>query len=352
MNNDIDVNKIDLEQHLAAWAGTDDLRRAAAATVAALAAACRDVAALVAAGPLAGNLAARQHVGAGGDVQTELDLRANDRLVKALESAPVAAIASEEMDAPLPLTPGAPIVVALDPLDGSSNIETNVSIGTIFSLLPTPPGSSGMEPAAFLRAGREQIAAGYVIYGPQTALALTLGAGTDIFTLDPASGLFVRTAAHVTVPPQTREFAINASNYRHWETPVRTWFHDCLAGAEGPRGENFNMRWIASMVAEAHRILVRGGVYLYPGDAREGYRNGRLRLIYEANPIALLMEQAGGRASAGRERILDRVPRLLHERVPLVFGAREEVERIERYQLGLTPKGETSPLFARRGLFV
>ena len=191
-----------------------------------------------------------------------------------------------------------------------------------------------------------------MIYGPQTALALTLGAGTDIFTLDPACGRFVRTAVHVRVPPHAREFAINASNYRHWDMPVRTWFDDCLAGAEGPRGENFNMRWIASMVAEAHRILVRGGVYLYPGDARHGYRNGRLRLLYEANPIAFLIEQAGGCASTGRERILDRMPRLLHERVPVVFGAREEVERIERYHLGQAPKGETSPLFACRGLFV
>jgi fructose-1,6-bisphosphatase I len=341
-----------LDRYLEAWAETDDLRRAAASTLVALAGACRDIAAIVAAGPLAGNLAARQHDGAGGDFQTELDLRANKLLVKALASVPVAAIASEEMDAPLPLNPSAPIMVALDPLDGSSNIETNVSIGTIFSLLPTPPGSSGTEAAAFLRAGREQIAAGYVIYGPQTALALTLGAGTDIFTFDAVRGSFVRTGGRVRVPPQAREFAINASNYRHWEMPIRTWFDDCLAGAEGPRAENFNTRWIASMVAEAHRILVRGGVYLYPGDARQGYRNGRLRLLYEANPIAFLMEQAGGSASTGHERILDRAPRLLHERVPLIFGAREEVERIERYQRGQTPKGETSPLFARRGLFV
>ena len=345
-------DNIGLEQHLKVWAGTDALRQAVASTITTVAAACCDIAAIITAGPLAGNLAARQHDGTGGDFQTELDLRANEVLIKAFASAPIAAVASEEMDAPLPLTPGAPIVVALDPLDGSSNIETNVSIGTIFSLLPTPPGSSGTEPAAFLRAGREQIAAGYVIYGPQTALALTLGAGTDIFTLDLACGRFVRTAVHVRVPPHAREFAINASNYRHWDMPVRTWFDDCLAGAEGPRGENFNMRWIASMVAEAHRILVRGGVYLYPGDARHGYRNGRLRLLYEANPIAFLIEQAGGCASTGRERILDRMPRLLHERVPVVFGAREEVERIERYHLGQAPKGETSPLFARRGLFV
>jgi fructose-1,6-bisphosphatase I len=227
-----------------------------------------------------------------------------------------------------------------------------VSIGTIFSLLPSAANSSGLEPSAFLRAGHEQLAAGYVLYGPHTALALTLGAGTDIFTLDAARGGFVLTGAQVRVAPHAREFAINASNYRHWDTPVRTWFDDCLAGAEGPRGENFNMRWIASMVAEAHRILVRGGVYVYPGDARHGYRDGRLRLLYEANPIALLIEQAGGYASTGSERILDRMPRLLHERVPFVFGAREEVERIERYHFGDVPKGETSPLFARRGLFV
>lgn len=345
-------DRLDLDEYLQAWAETDEFRRATASTVTALAAACRDIATLVAAGPFVGDLAARQQHGTGGDFQTELDVRANDVLVRMLQSAPVAAVASEEMDAPLPLKPGAPIIVALDPLDGSSNIETDVSIGTIFSLLPSPPGSCGTEPAAFLRAGREQIAAGYVIYGPQTVLALTLGAGTDLFTLDPARGNFIRTHANVRVPPQAREFAINASNYRHWDAPVRTWFDDCLAGDQGPRAENFNMRWIASMVAEAHRILIRGGVYLYPGDARQGYRNGRLRLIYEANPIALLMEQAGGAGSTGRERILDRMPRLLHERVPLIFGAREEVERIARYHLGLTPKGETSPLFARRGLFV
>ena len=251
---------------------------------------------------------------------------------------------------PVELDPHAPLIVALDPLDGSSNIETNVSIGTIFSLLPTPPGG-GAEPAAFLRRGHDQVAAGYVLYGPQTALVLTVGAGTDIFTLDPASGAFVLTNPQVQVPPVSDEFAVNASNARHWSGEVRRWFDDCIAGAEGPRGRNFNMRWIASMVAEAHRILVRGGVYVYPGDAREGYRSGRLRLVYEANPIAMLMEQAGGGASTGRERILDRVPRMLHERVPLIFGSREEVARIERHHIEPHPNGEQSPLFGRRGLF-
>jgi len=341
-----------LDQHLEMWARTDDVCRAAASAITALSTACCAIAATIAAGPFVGDLAARQREHADGDFQTELDLQANDVLVKALASTPVAAVASEEMDAPLALVPGAPIIVALDPLDGSSNIETNASIGTIFSLLRSPPGGSVTQSAAFLRAGREQIAAGYVIYGPQTVLALTLGTGTHLFTLDPARKIFVRIRANVRVPLQTHEFAINASNYRHWDPPVRSWFDDCLAGVEGPRSGNFNMRWIASMVAEAHRILIRGGIYLYPGDARQGYRSGRLRLLYEANPIAFLMEQAGASASTGRERILDRMPRLLHERVPLIFGAREEVQRIERYHLGHPAKGESSPLFARRGLFV
>ena len=342
---------ISIEKHLAVWAKADPLRQAVAATLTTLASACRGIADVVAAGPLAGDLAAYRAAGIGGDVQKELDVAANALLVDALGSAPVAAVVSEELDVPVGLSPGAPIVVALDPLDGSSNIDTNVSIGTIFSLLPTPAGSEGTEPVAFLRPGREQLAAGYVIYGPQTALVLTLGAGTDIFTLDRASATFKRTGRGVRVSHRTREFAINTSNYRHWDAPVRVWFDDCISGTEGPRGEDFNMRWIASMVAEAHRILMRGGVYLYPGDARKGYRNGRLRLLYEANPIAFVMEQAGGGASTGRERILDCMPRTLHERVPLVFGSRSEVEQLECYYVEPHQIGERSPLFGPRGLF-
>jgi fructose-1,6-bisphosphatase I len=342
---------VTLEAHLDAWAGTDGVRSAAAATIAALAGACCGIAEIVRVADRASPLTARRSDGIGGDFQTELDVLANELLTKALAVAPVAAVLSEEMDAPLPLAPGAPIVVALDPLDGSSNIEANVSIGTIFSLLPAAPSGSSAEPAVFLRAGRAQIAAGYVLYGPQTALALTLGDGTDMFILNPQTRTFVRTAARARVPPTAREFAINASNYRQWDAPVREWFDDCLAGADGPRGANFNMRWIASMVAEAHRILVRGGVYLYPGDARQGYRNGRLRLLYAANPIAFLMEQAGAAASTGLECVLDLVPRLLHERVPLVFGAREEVARVECYHSLTDLKAHRSPLFGQRGLF-
>jgi fructose-1,6-bisphosphatase I len=335
---------------MASWAKDDTQRQAIAATVTALVNACREIADIVAAGPLAGQLSKLQAAGNGGDFQTELDIRANTLLIDALRVAPVAAVASEELDVPVALTPDAPLIVALDPLDGSSNIDTNVSIGTIFSLLPVPP-RSGAEPAAFLRPGCEQVAAGYVLYGPQTTLALTVGAGTDIFTLDRARDVFLRTRPQVQVPPLSNEFAINASNARHWSEPVRQWFDDCIAGAEGPRGRNFNMRWIASMVAEAHRILTRGGVYIYPGDAREGYHSGRLRLIYEGNPIAFLMEQAGAAASTGSERILERTPRTLHERVPLIFGSREEVEWLERHHIEPHLVGEQSPLFGRRGLF-
>jgi fructose-1,6-bisphosphatase I len=344
------TNDLSLDVYLGAWAKSDAVRQPVAATVAALADACKDIAALIAAGPLEGQFSQLRNDKAGGDFQTELDILANAHLIDALRTAPVAAVASEELDVPVALNPDAPILVALDPLDGSSNIDTNVSVGTIFSLLPTPP-SGGNEPAAFLRPGREQVAAGYVLYGPQTALVLTLGEGTDMFTLDRKRGIFVRTRAQMRVPSTSKEFAINASNYRHWSASVRVWFDDCIAGSEGPRGRDFNMRWIASMVAEAHRILTRGGVYIYPGDAREGYHSGRLRLVYEGNPIAFLMEQAGAAASTGSERILERTPRILHERVPLIFGSREEVEWLERHHIEPHLVGEQSPLFGRRGLF-
>ncbi len=342
--------RVDVERYLTSWARGDSARVAIAATVRVIAAACRDIADIAAAGPLGGRLSVIEAIRVGGDFQTALDVLANERLIDTLRSAPVAAVASEELDVPVELNPGMPLIVALDPLDGSSNIDTNVSVGTIFSLLPTSP-RGGAEPAAFLRHGNDQVAAGYVLYGPQTSLVLTVGEGTDIFTLDRACGTFVLTRPQVQIPPASNEFAINASNARYWAKEVRQWFDDCIAGAEGPRGRDFNMRWIASMVAEAHRILVRGGVYAYPSDAREGYRGGRLRLLYEANPIAMLMEQAGGAASTGRERILDQQPRTLHERVPLIFGSRKEVARLEGHHSEPYPTGEQSPLFSRRGLF-
>lgn len=344
------VDRIALTDYLTCWAAGDTARTPVAETVTAIADSCRAIANLIAAGPLAGDLAAARGPGEGNDVQKELDLRTNTMLIEALRQAPVSAVASEEMPAPIALSANAPVAVAMDPLDGSSNIDTNVSVGTIFSILPSVRGDDDAL-ASFLQPGREQLAAGYVLYGPQTALVLTLGEGTDMFTLDRTTGTFLLTRKGMQIPPNSREFAINASNYRHWEDAVRAWFGDCLAGTEGPRGGDFNMRWIASMVAEAHRILMRGGVYFYPGDARPGYTNGRLRLVYEANPIGFLVEQAGGAISTATGSVLDIKPGLLHARVPLLFGSREEVARLERYHEWPPALGERSPLFARRGLF-
>jgi fructose-1,6-bisphosphatase I len=340
-----------LDLHLTNWASDDATRVAIAATVCALASVCRSISQLVGAGALAGALGATRGDHGGGDLQKELDVIAHDMLVAGLRNAPVATIASEELEEPIVLEPEAPLLVAFDPLDGSSNIDTNVSIGTIFSILPAPPRGAPLDASAFMQPGVQQLAAGYALYGPQTAFVITVGSGTHVFTLDRNGWQFYLTQEHVRVPTRTREFAINASNHRHWDEPIRIYVEDCLKGTEGPRGEDFNMRWTASMVAEAHRVLARGGIYMYPGDLRDGYRHGRLRLIYEANPIAWLIEQAGGRASTGIERILDIKPVAIHQRVPLLFGSRDEVARLDRYHLDPHPIGERSPLFGRRGLF-
>jgi fructose-1,6-bisphosphatase I len=345
---------ITLEQYLVQWARRDAQLAEVGATLSAIAGACTRIAEIVSAGALGDHgitLSATRGEHGAGDAQKELDVMANAILFSALRDAPVAALLSEEIDSAVPLNPSGTLLVAIDPLDGSSNIDTNVSIGTIFSILPVPGDIPPSEAAAFFQAGERQLAAGYVIYGPQTALALTLGAGTHLFTLDRQKGQFRLTAERVRVPAKTREFAINASNHRHWDEPIRIYVDDCLKGCEGPRGEDFNMRWIASMVAEAHRVLARGGIYMYPGDLRNGYEHGRLRLIYEASPIAWLMEQAGAGASTGTARILEITPQALHQRVPLIFGSRDEVDRLDRYHRDPYPIGERSPLFGRRGLF-
>jgi fructose-1,6-bisphosphatase I len=340
-----------LDEHLAHWAGQEPHRIAIAATVCALASVCRSISQVIGAGSLGGSLGVILREHGAGDAQKELDVLANDMLIAGLRNAPVAAVASEELDEAVVLNPDAPLMVAVDPLDGSSNIDTNVSIGTIFSILPAPANGACVDTVAFLQPGAQQLAAGYALYGPQTSFVLTLGGGTHVFTLDRKSWEFRLTAAQVRIPARTREFAINLSNHRHWDEPIRIYVDDCLKGVEGPRGEDFNMRWIASMVAEAHRVLTRGGIYMYPGDLREGYRQGRLRLLYEASPIAWLIEQAGGAASSGTERILDIRPVTIHQRVPLLFGSRDEVARLDRYHLDPYPIGERSPLFGRRGLF-
>lgn len=288
---------------------------------------------------------------ASGDVPKDLDLHADALLVEAVRSAPVAYYASEEIEHPVVLNKTMPLALAVDPLDGSSNIDTNMSIGTIFSILPVAAEADPHGLASFLQPGSRQLAAGFFVYGPQLALAVTLGAGTDIFVYSPRLEMFVRAYESLMIPPTTQEFAINVSNYRHWDDGVRHYIDACQQGAAGPQGRDFNMRWLASMVADAYRILIRGGIYLYPGDARKGYSNGRLRLVYEANPVAMLVEQAGGLATDFKNSILERTPVSLHEKVPLVFGSRHEVTEVARYQADANLVGLRSPLFGSRGLF-
>jgi fructose-1,6-bisphosphatase I len=285
-----------------------------------------------------------------GDAQKRLDITANELFVNALRNAPVAAVLSEELNSPLCLDPDAPLAVAIDPLDGSSNIDANVSIGTIFAVFPAVAHAT--EPAHhFLRPGREQIAAGFVIYGPQASLVFTLGDGVHVFTLDRRAGTFQLTIPRLAIPHDSHEYAVNASNYRHWDESIRAYLDDCIRGADGPLAQDYNMRWIASLVADAYRILVRGGVFLYPRDQRKGYTKGWLRLIYEANPIAFLAEQAGGSCTDTVQRILDIKPRELHARTPIVFGSTAAVQRISQYHTDPQFSAERSPLFFERGLF-
>ena len=283
---------------------------------------------------------------ADGDIQYGLDLLADRLFYEAAGRAKVAHYASEERAVPEAMPGGDNLALAVDPLDGSSGIEANISIGTIFSLLP----AAGDALASFLQPGRAQLASGFFIYGPQLALALTLGEGTRIFVYAPAEKAFHEAFPRIAIPAETGEFAINASNYRHWDEPVQLYVDDCVNGTEGPCAKDYNMRWIASLVAEAYRILIRGGAFLYPADARCGYREGRLRLVYEANPIALLVEAAGGAATDGMRRILDLTPGALHQRTPLVFGSLREVETIARYHADPSAIGTRAPLFGNRGL--
>jgi fructose-1,6-bisphosphatase I len=286
-----------------------------------------------------------------GDLQKDLDVYADDTFLGALRDAPVAIYGSEELANPVLLNPDAKIAVALDPLDGSSNIDTNVSIGTIFSILPVIGNLDEGFDKTFLQCGNNQLAAGFFIYGPQLALVLTIGHGTLIFVHSSISGDFVKAYDKVSIAERTSEFAINASNYRHWSDAIRLYMDDCFAGTSGPRQREFNMRWIASLVADTYRILIRGGVFLYPSDNRKGYGAGRLRLVYEANPIAFIIEQAGGSATNAIDRILGLTPNDLHQRVPFIFGSKKEVERIRRYHIDPSMIGERAPLFGNRGLF-
>jgi fructose-1,6-bisphosphatase I len=309
-----------------------------------------ELAGLIAAGPLAGIDGRSSGTNSGGDAQIDLDIAANALMCSALHNTPVAAIVSEETELPEILDSEAAFCVAIDPLDGSANLANNISTGTIFSIRPRLRDAL----SSFFEPGTTQLAAGFFIYGPQTTLVLALHGSVEIFLLDRARGEFILIRRNVRIPARSAEFAINMSNRRHWNGAVQAFIEQCLLGTTGEHGEDFNMRWIGSLVAETFRILVRGGVFLYPADSRRGYQEGRLRLLYEAHPVALIVEWAGGAASTGRDRILDLSARMPHQRTPLIMGSAGAVRDLDLMHLRTQPLFESSdaPLFARRGLFL
>ena len=301
--------------------------------------ACQAISIAIGKGGLGGVLGEAGSDNVQGEAQKKLDVLSNEILLEANEwGGHLAAMASEEMDLPHLVPnrfPKGEYLLTFDPLDGSSNIDVNVSIGTIFSVLKSPEGAdlSTAEAAeqAFLQPGTAQVAAGYAVYGPTTLLVLTVGDGVAVFTLDREQGQFILTQEHVQIPADTKEFAINMSNQRFWEAPVKRYVDEMVAGKTGPLCKDYNMRWVASMVADVHRIMTRGGIFMYPMDSKMQAQGGKLRLMYEANPMAFLVEQAGGAATTGRERILDIVPDRLHQRVPVILGSRNEVDRVTGY---------------------
>lgn len=318
---------------------------------------CKYISAAVARGPLGAHGAAGSH-NPHGESQQKLDVVANDIMLRSCEwGGQLAGMVSEELPEPYAIPHGYPrgrYLLAFDPLDGSSNIDVNVTVGSVFSILRAPRGTEPATAEDFLQPGVRQVCAGYALYGPAAMLVLTLGRGVHGFSLDPEIGAYILTHPNMHVPADSREFAINMSNERFWERPVQRYVAECMRGKSGPREADFNMRWIASLVAEVHRILIRGGLFMYPKDSKDPKIEGRLRLLYEANPMAMIIEQAGGCASTGRERILDVQPSSIHQRVPLILGSKNEVERIERYHREFdagTDEAFASPLFNPKSLF-
>jgi fructose-1,6-bisphosphatase len=319
--------------------------------------ACKYIASAVARGALTDARSAGGAVNVHGEEQRALDVVANDIMLSSCEwGGYLAGMASEELTEPYVIPaqyPRGRYLLVFDPLDGSSNLDVNVTVGTIFSVLRAPEGVADPTAQDFLQPGTQQVCAGYALYGPTAMIVITLGTGVHGFTLDPEIGAYILTHPNLRIADETHEFAVNASNQRFWEPPVRRYVEECLAGKSGVRGKDFNMRWIASLVAEVHRILMRGGLFMYPRDTKDPAKPGRLRLLYEANPMAMLIEQAGGAASTGRGRILDVAPVSLHQRVPLILGSKSEVDRLERYHAEYD-RGEvafSSPLFNERSLF-
>jgi fructose-1,6-bisphosphatase len=317
--------------------------------------ACKRIATLIGKGALSGALGDMGTVNVQGEMQTKLDVLSNDIFVRTNEwGGQLAGMVSEEMEEPYNIPseyPRGKYLLLFDPLDGSSNADVNVPVGSIFSVLRCPEGVEQPREQDFLQPGTQQVCAGYAIYGPSTMLVLSMGHGVHGFTLDREIGEFMLTHPDLQIPESTSEFAINASNSRYWESAIKRYVGECQAGSTGPRGRDFNMRWIASLVAETHRILMRGGVFMYPRDRKDLTRHGRLRLLYEANPIGFIVEQAGGRASTGRGPVLEVVPESLHQRIGFVFGARAEVERIEHYHREYNDFEFKAPLFGSRSIF-
>ena len=297
--------------------------------------ACKNISSAVNKGALIGVLGSAGSENVQGETQKKLDVISNEMMLDATSwGGHLAAMASEEMEEVSPIPnqyPKGKYLLVFDPLDGSSNIDVNISVGTIFSILRCPENVKNPSEDDFLQPGTKQVCAGYALYGPSTMMVLTTGQGVNGFTLDRNIGEFILTHSNMTVPEDTQEFAINMSNMRFWEEPVQRYIEECLAGKEGPRGKNFNMRWVASMVAEVHRILTRGGIFMYPKDNKDPGKAGKLRLMYEANPMSMIIEQAGGASTTGRERILDIKPLNLHQRVPVILGSKSEVERVTGY---------------------
>ena len=321
-----------------------------------IAAAVKAISAMTAKGALAGILGSLESQNVQGETQKKLDVLSDQAFINTFQlGGLVAGLASEENDDPIAVEPrpsNANFLTLFDPLDGSSNIDVNVSVGSIFSVVRAPKGKPGLQD--YLITGDQQLAAGYAIYGPSTMLVLTVGRGTHGFTLDREVGNFILTHPNIQIPVSTSEFAINTSNERFWEPPVQRYVAECKAGKTGIRGRDFNMRWIASMVADVHRILMRGGVFMYPRDTKDPSKPGRLRLMYEANPMSMVIEQAGGAASTGRGRILEVRPEQIHQRIPVIVGSREEVERVVKYHEEFDrgeDKAYSSPLFKERSLF-
>lgn len=297
-----------------------------------LLAGCKEISFRVSQGALAGVLGSTLSENVQGETQKKLDVISNQILKDILrESGYVKAISSEEEDDVVPCNPEGKYLVSFDPLDGSSNTEINSLIGTIFSIAHAPQWMDADDPSAFLQPGTQMVAAGYVLYGPSTMLAMTTGRGTHLYTLDKTHGGFLVTERNIELPAQTQEFAINASNQRHWEAPIQNYIADLMLGSEGPRGKDFNMRWVAAMVGDIHRVLCRGGIFMYPFDKRNPSKPGKLRLLYEANPMAFLVEQAGGLADTGAGRIMEVMPTEIHQRVPVLIGSKEEVETCLSY---------------------